>query len=417
MYDDMKILVSAYACSPYQGSEPGVGWGFVSGLSDFHELHVIVEEEKFRKDIELWLSKGGEFKNSVHFYFIKKKRNRKLRALFPPSYYWYYNQWHKDAYELAVELDGEFDFDLLYQSTMVGFREPGYLWKLDKPFSWGPVGGMGLFPLSFYSEVGFKYAIYYALYNVVNSLQVRLLKRPQKAAIRASNALLSATQENHALIKRFWGVDSFLMPEVGLSDINIRSPKRRLPGEKLKICWSGLHISRKCLSLLLKALAQLPSNNWQLEVLGDGPLSNDWMVLASQLKISDNVIFHGNRSRDDCLDVMNDSHIFVITSLRDLTSTVIVEALACGLPIVCTDHCGFSNVVDSSCGIKVPVTSPDQVCTELKNAIDTLEASETERIILAEGAVRRANLFRWSSKIDELNRIFFERVNESSKGK
>ena len=47
----LKILVSCYACSPYKGSEPGMGWNFIKGLSEFHELHVIVEELKWKSDI------------------------------------------------------------------------------------------------------------------------------------------------------------------------------------------------------------------------------------------------------------------------------------------------------------------------------------------------------------------------------
>jgi hypothetical protein len=51
----LKVLISAYACSPYKGSEPGVGWGFVAALAEHHDLWVIVEEEKFRTDIERYL--------------------------------------------------------------------------------------------------------------------------------------------------------------------------------------------------------------------------------------------------------------------------------------------------------------------------------------------------------------------------
>ena len=35
----MRILVNCYACSPYKGSEPGMGWNFVKGLSKYHELN------------------------------------------------------------------------------------------------------------------------------------------------------------------------------------------------------------------------------------------------------------------------------------------------------------------------------------------------------------------------------------------
>jgi hypothetical protein len=37
----LKLLISAYACGPNRGSEPGMGWNFVIGLGKFHEVHVI----------------------------------------------------------------------------------------------------------------------------------------------------------------------------------------------------------------------------------------------------------------------------------------------------------------------------------------------------------------------------------------
>ena len=57
MNKKLKILISCYACSPKRGSEPGMGWSFVNGLSKQHEVHVIVEKEKWKKDILEQLSK------------------------------------------------------------------------------------------------------------------------------------------------------------------------------------------------------------------------------------------------------------------------------------------------------------------------------------------------------------------------
>ena len=94
----LKVLISAYAASPYQGSEAGVGWGIICSLAEHHELHVIVEEEKFRADIERFLKLNPARLSNVRFYFIRKKRNRKLRRIWPPSYYWYYRSWQKSTY-------------------------------------------------------------------------------------------------------------------------------------------------------------------------------------------------------------------------------------------------------------------------------------------------------------------------------
>lgn len=57
----MRVLVSCYACSPYKGSEPGMGWNFIKCLSSKLELHVIVES-KFEEDINRYLESHSEEK-------------------------------------------------------------------------------------------------------------------------------------------------------------------------------------------------------------------------------------------------------------------------------------------------------------------------------------------------------------------
>ena len=100
--------------SPFKGSEPGVGWGFISELARHHDLWVIVEEEKFRADIEHYLTENQDLGRQVHFLFIRKQRNRWLRELWPPSYYWYYRRWHQDVYQFAQQLHREVGFDLAH---------------------------------------------------------------------------------------------------------------------------------------------------------------------------------------------------------------------------------------------------------------------------------------------------------------
>ena len=84
-----KVLVSVYACSPYRGSEPGMGWNFLKMIADDNEVWAIVEEEKWRGDIEKYLAEHPNEMKSVHWVFIHKPRARLLRKIWPPSYYWF----------------------------------------------------------------------------------------------------------------------------------------------------------------------------------------------------------------------------------------------------------------------------------------------------------------------------------------
>lgn len=411
----LKVLISAYACSPCKGSEPGVGWGFVSELAKHHDLWVIVEEEKFRTDIEQFLAEHPDFGQRIRFYFIQKQRNRWLRKLWPPSYYWYYRRWHQDALALARKLHAEVRFDLSHQLTMVGFREPGYLWKLGIPFVWGPVGGMGLFPWRFLPVVGAYGAFYYLGYNLFNWLHMNFLVRPRQAGKAAAsdfaNGLLTATPENRDGAAEYWGCVSTVLAEVGLP----RKPRHqiceRVEDEPLRLVWTGQHTPGKALNLALRALSRLSADvKWELYVLGRGRQSVTWQRLSKELGIGTRCHFCGWVPREQALDVMQAAHGMLITSLRDLTSSVTVEALALGLPIICLDHCGFTEVVDETCGIKIPVTTPDEVIVTMARAIEQLARDEVKRQSLARGALQRARDFAWEEKARVIDRIYRAKV-------
>lgn len=406
----LKILISAYACSPYQGSEPGVGWGFVAELSRHHDLWVIVEEDFFREHVERFLRENPASTNNVNFFYIPATRKPFLRKLWPPSFYFFYRRWHRAAFNLAAMLHKEVNFDAAHQLTMVGFREPGYLWRLGVPFVWGPVGGMGFFPWRFLPQLGLKGAFYYLAYNLFNWRQMRFYSRPKKAARIAGAGLIAATAENQAGALRYWGnARAHLITEVGVPPVQAAEPRPRGTGQSLELVWTGLHVPRKALNLALEALAELPPDcAWHLHVLGDGECSRKWQQLAVDLGIGERITFHGWLPRDEVMHVMQKSHVMLITSLRDLTSTVTIEALAQGLPIVCLDHCGFAGVVNEDCGIKVPVTSPKTTIIGIRDAIARLEADETLRRRLAFGAMQRARDFSWEHKVEELNRIYAE---------
>lgn len=413
----LKVLVSAYACSPYQGSEPGVGWGFISELAKLHDLWVIVEDEKFRADIERYLAENPCFAKKVHFHFIQKGRNRLLRKIWPPSYYWYYRRWHEDAFQLAKHLHDEVGFDLAHQLTMVGFREPGYLWKLKIPFVWGPVGGMGLFPWRYLPVVGLYGAIYYIGYNLYNWLQVSFLNRPklaaQKAASGSINGLIAATPENRSGAERYWGCASTVMTEVGLPREPLETVCQRGNGEALRIVWTGLHIPRKALNLALQGLSKVHEEvNWELHILGKGPRTREWQKFATDLGIAEQCHFHGWVPREKALEVMQGAHLMMITSLRDLTSTVTIEALALGLPIVCLDHCGFAEVVDATCGIKIPLDGPSSTINDFSAAIERLGRDEALRQKLANGALSRAKRYAWEEKARVVDGIYRAKLSD-----
>lgn len=411
----LKVLISAYACSPFRGSEPGVGWGFVKALARHHDLWVISEKNEFESDIESALAAMPDLRDSVTFHYVPRLRpNAMLKRVWPPSYYWSYRRWHQDVAEVARRLHADHGFDLAHQLTMVGFREPGYMWKLGVPFVWGPVGGMGSFPWRFLHKVGVAGAAYYAAYNAMNAVQVRCLRRPKLAARVAGEGLICATEENARQALRRWGCRSTVLCEVGLPEAAATAPLTRSESEPMRIVWSGVHTARKALNIGLEALARVERGlPWSLDVLGSGPRTESWKSLASRLGIAERCRFHGQLKRDAALAVMSRAHVMLITSLRDLTSTVTVEALASGLPVVCLDHCGFAHVVDETCGVRVPLAAPSETVESLAKALEGL-GCEARRQRLSVGAIERARRYSWTEKAEVVSGIYRKVVRQSA---
>jgi glycosyltransferase involved in cell wall biosynthesis len=403
----LKILVSAYACNPVQGSEPGMGWGFVEALSCYHDLWVITEKEKNQDEIETELYKRPALKDRISFYYIPKVRHRRLRKIWPPSYYWFYRAWQKQAFLLSEKLQVEVGFDVAHQLNMVSFREPGYLWRLNIPFVWGPIGGLDLFPFRFLLSIGCYGLIYYSGRNIVNWLHMHLLPRPCKASIKAGKNIIAATPDTKRIINSLWNKNCDVIAEVGPPKNIIQDFLVRELNQPLQLVWSGLHIARKALNILLKAMSFVPKDiKWHLHILGHGKQTKSWKKMAEKIGIDKHCTWYGWVSREDALSVLSQGHVFIISSLADLTSTVILEAMSQGIPVICPDHCGFSHVVTNDCGIKIPVHSPRQLSADMATAIQRLWNEERYRQSLGRGALKRASDFSWEKKAKKINQLY-----------
>ena len=401
----MKVLISCYACSPVRGSEPGMGWGFVRALSALHDLHVIVEEEKFRVEIEEWLKAHPSEMCGVTFHFIPKTRHRLLRRIWPPSYYWFYAAWQKKALRLARELDRKEDFDVVHQLNMVGFRECGGLWRLGKPTVWGPVGGMHLSPWCLLPSIGLYGMLYYGLRNILNIWDMHMKTGPIRMAFSA-DAIISATQDTACAIKRLWDRSSVIIPEVGSIQAERLSPCRFAGEEPLRICWCGQHTPAKGLNFLLDALGRMDNpGHYRLHVLGDGRCTEKWKRMARERRL-DGILWHGWVRRESAIKIMSACHVLVITSLADLTSTVLMEALSMGLPVIAPDLFGFSNVLSDSCGVKVPATSRQALVSGIKDALARLHDSPEQLRALREGALKEASLHTFGAKAEIIDEIY-----------
>lgn len=161
---------------------------------------------------------------------------------------------------------------------------------------------------------------------------------------------LAKAMQNHGLRNKNYVV----LPNV--VDVNLFKPVER-HNEKTKI----VHVScfedkSKNISGLIDALAILESKNieYQCVFIGEGIDFETLKQYAFSRLNHENILFTGLLQGQALADELASGDFLVLSSNYENMPVVILEALACGLPVVSTDVGGIKEMIDENCGILVP---------------------------------------------------------------
>ena len=414
----LKVLLNCYACDPYLGSEPGTGWQFVKLVAQSHEVHVITERDEFEAHLTQYAAEHPEEMEHITIHYVRRTHWNMLRKIWPPSYYWTYRAWQRKAYKLAGELDAKEHFDVVHQVNLVGFREPGFLWKLDKPYVWGPIAGLNQTAWCLIPCMDARGMLTYTMRNLLNRVQKRLSYAARKVARRAE-IIFASDPQCFDEIRKTWRREPRLMREVGVTALaEKREICRHEPGTPLQVCWCGEQEPCKGLNLLLEALTQT-RQPMSVHIMGrDGSMKEKWRAMAKRLGVDKQVTFHGCVPHDEVFSIMDACHAYCISSIKEGgTPTVVFEAMQQGLPIVALDHCGFASVVREAHGLLVPLENHMQITRDLAAALDKLALDEDLRVGIARHGLGCCGRFTWEAKKDVLNAAYEEAIQLHKEGK
>lgn len=121
-----------------------------------------------------------------------------------------------------------------------------------------------------------------------------------------------------------------------------------IPSKAMVIVSVGELNKNKNHEVVIKAIALLNDNNIYYLICGQGPLLEPLKSLASDLGMSNRVMFLGYR--DDVIEINAMSDIFVFPSLREGLPVSLMEAMACGLPVVCSNIRGNNDLIKDRLG-------------------------------------------------------------------
>ena len=149
---------------------------------------------------------------------------------------------------------------------------------------------------------------------------------------------------------------------VDIKKFNFSSRKLKNNGKANLLTIARL-VEKKGVQYSVKAVAEVLKKyrNIEYKIVGDGPLKRDLAGLISELNISDNVQLIGWRRQEEIIELLKDTDILLAPSVtaqdgdQEGTPTVLIEALAQGIPVISTYHSGIPELVqDGISGFLVP---------------------------------------------------------------
>lgn len=324
----MKVLISAYACEPGQGSEPGAGWEWSRAAALENEVWLLTRENNAQK-IEAALREEPHLK--LHPVYIDlpkwarfwKRGNRGIRA--------YYLLWQLLVWRTGSALHKHVKFDLAHHLTLgIDWLPTGLALIRDLKFIWGPVGGT--------SHSNWRLWRFFGLRGIGRELVREIATRPCRRLMgewTARRAHLVLAQ-NRDVLRRFRGINiTVLEPHVALNPLDLRESVG--PRQSHQLVFAGRILTWKGLLMAISALRHPECEGMSLDIYGQGPDRHGAVTWARRMGVSHRIRFLGQRPREEVIRVLSSATALVFPSLHDSAGWIVAEAICTGCPVVCFD--------------------------------------------------------------------------------
>lgn len=200
-----------------------------------------------------------------------------------------------------------------------------------------------------------------------------------------STQIVTVTEYAETSLQNFCDVESSVIPHA--CDTEVFEPKDDIGGGPgFTVIFVGRIDEQKGIELLLKTAPQLPEIDFR--ICGSGPLESEVKAAAHEYK---NIHFEGFVDDTSSLvQLYNRADVLVLPSKRDgewveYFGVVLIEAMACGTPVVASAHPGPKSIVTPETGFLIPEGDEE----EFRSSISYLSRNEEELAEMGTAARKR----------------------------
>jgi glycosyltransferase involved in cell wall biosynthesis len=179
---------------------------------------------------------------------------------------------------------------------------------------------------------------------------------------------------------------------------------REFPADgKLKLITACRLEKRKGVDIVIESLPLILRKfpNATLDIVGGGSLLNELKSRAQTLNLADKITFHGKVEHAQVIELMKKAHVFCFpTSASEGFPKVVLEALACGLPILTTKVSVLPKLIGNGCGVLLDETTNETVADAVEK-ICVNPGEYQQMSVQAVAAAQQYSLENWRDFIGE----------------
>lgn len=183
-----------------------------------------------------------------------------------------------------------------------------------------------------------------------------------------------------------------------------------------KLLYTGRLASEKGLPVLFESLKLLDQQGYDFELtlVGDGEERKSLEELAQQMDIAGRLVFAGFASQDGVRGYLLQSDVFILPSFAEGVPVSLMEAMACGIPVIATQVGGIAELIETGeTGLLVPPSDPAMLRDAIARYLDNYDLRKKVSRL---GRKKVMSDFSLDSEVDQLVRLFRVHVEADKRG-
>ncbi|TLM80138.1 MAG: glycosyltransferase [Actinobacteria bacterium] len=391
----MRVLLSAYACEPGSGSEPGLGWGLATAVAAYCEVTVITRANN-RPAIEAALESHDGPAPRFAYYDLPAAVLAAKRTLLRARGYHYV--WQLGARRLARELHADSPVNVAHHVTFVSMAAPSACAGLGVPFVWGPVGGGERVPPGMRGCLSPRARAYEAARSA--AFVAATADPVVRATARAARVAYGTTPDSAAALRRMGAPRVEVLQGIGSDAVDDTPAPAGPAAEGTYLVTVGRLLGWKGVELAVRAFARsgLESRGVHLVVIGDGPERARLVRAAREASVPDAVEFAGAQPRMRTLAAIAGATALVHPSLHDSGGMVCLEAMARGVPVIALDAGGPGVLLREGGGVLVPPTGCEEAVDGIARAMAGVVSDPDAAVRMGQAGARVfASRYEWGA--------------------